>query len=136
MLDVFTFARWNFREGVLPLRQTDIAAAIGAFRNATQGLAIEQTADQLANISDIRSVDALLYRLADSKVQDDSDVEDAVCSALVRLGVMDKLGNLNFRIRSREKLSTQVSDLVFGQYFGTIPLKYFALEGDHKQYDD
>lgn len=39
---------------------------------------------------------ALLERLPDALVQDDPDTESAVCDALVRLGAMTQIGNLNY----------------------------------------
>ena len=57
---------------------------------------IELIADLLAAERDRRAIRPLLMRLGDSYVQEDADIEDAVCSALVALDVMCSHGNRTF----------------------------------------
>ena len=55
----------------------------------------------------------------------DTDVEDAVCSALMALGVMSSSGNLSFRFRPRRELSDDVVEAV-RDLSGAIPWRYFG----------
>jgi hypothetical protein len=78
---------------------------IDAFSTATHPVQIEQRADLLRLVGDERAVPVLLGRLCESRVNDDPDVEDAVCGALVALGVMERRGNQRFYVRSDEHLT-------------------------------
>src|SRR5260370_30052873 len=53
---------------------------------------IETLADDLGAMGDRRAVGPLASRLADNRVHDDPDLEEAVCSSLVRLGAMGRRG--------------------------------------------
>lgn len=69
---------------------------IAAFLKETDLHTLEELADNLALIDRESTRLALLSRLADSRVRDDDDTFDAVCSALVQLGVMIQRGNMNY----------------------------------------
>ncbi len=103
----------------------DLAAAIDELRSTNDSQRLEDLADMLGAVGDVRAIPALLYRLGDSIVQDDPDVENAVGDALVYLGVMRRLGNLNFRfVRDLAPPAAQWIE----ENIQTIPRKYFASE--------
>jgi len=86
---------------------------------------IEVIADQLGATHDHRAIRPLLMRLGDDRVQEDRDVEDAVCRALVALGVMCCLGNLSFTLRPRRELADDVVATI-RELVGTIPWRYYG----------
>ena len=86
---------------------------------------IEVLADLLGAAGDRRAVRPLLMRLGDSKVQEDPDVEDAVCRALIALDVMRGHGNLSFCLRSRDELCASDAASI-GELLGVIPWRYFG----------
>ena len=86
---------------------------------------IEVIADQLGETHDRRAVRPLLMRLGDDRVQEDRDMEDAVCRALVALGVMCCSGNLSFSLRPRRDLSDDVVGTI-REVAGTIPWRYYG----------
>jgi hypothetical protein len=103
----------------------DLAAAVDELRSTNDPRRLEGLADMLGAIGDVRAISALLHRLGDSIVQDDADVENAVGDALVYLGVMRRLGNLNFRfVRDLAPPTAQWIEA----NIQTIPQKYFASE--------
>jgi hypothetical protein len=65
---------------------------IEAFLRTSEPRQIEWGADRLGMSRCHRAIPALLARLGDASVRDDGDVEDAVCSALVALSVMERQG--------------------------------------------
>jgi len=91
---------------------------------ATNGRVIELVADQLGGAGDRRAIRPLLMRLGDGRVQDDPDVEDAVCSALVALEVMDCSGNLSFSFLRPEVLAGDVVETI-RELAGMIPRRYY-----------
>jgi len=103
----------------------DINDRIDAFLRANSCEAIEAAADRLGDIANPSVLDALLYRLGDAPVQEDPDVEDAVCSALVSLGVMHRLGNRNFRFVFRDELDPAPAELVYEKYRQLCPSCYY-----------
>lgn len=78
---------------------------IDAFSTAIHPTQIEQQADLLRLLGDERAVPALLERLCESRVNNDPDVEDAVCGALVAFGIMERLGNRRFCLRRDDQLT-------------------------------
>jgi hypothetical protein len=95
---------------------------------------VERFADDLANDGDEYGVDEprrdhaiemLLLALTSEWVRNDGDAEDAVCSALVRIGVMTRCGNLVFEFVPDAHLSTSDRAAV-GRYRGWLPNKYYA----------
>lgn len=94
------------------------------FADAHESTELERLADDLGETGDPAAIQPLLGRLSDSKVQDDADVEDAVCGALVKLGVMEKLGNLNYRVSDASELPETVSVWI-AEHRAWIPGKYF-----------
>jgi hypothetical protein len=92
---------------------------------ATDGRAIELVADQLGGAGDRRAIRPLLMRLGDCRVQEDPDVEDAVCCALVALEVMDCSGNLSFSFLRPEVLAGEVADTI-RELAGMIPRRYYG----------
>jgi hypothetical protein len=93
---------------------------------------IERLADDLGNAHDPAAIDILLYRLGDGKIQSDADTEDAVCAALVQLGVMTKRGNLNYRILADEALPPEAKTAL-SRYGQLIPQKYYSSREDSEQ---
>ena len=90
---------------------------------ANRGCEIELIADQLGATGNRCAIRPLLTRLGDSRVQDDADVEDAVCRALVALGVMSSSGNRSFAFRPRHLLAPDAADAV--RALGpAIPMRY------------
>ena len=85
---------------------------------------IETLADDLGSMGDCRAVGPLASRLADSRVHDDPDLEEAVCSSLVRLGAMDRRGNLNYSFVDPSRLDPQSSDAV-RRLSSVIPRRFF-----------
>jgi hypothetical protein len=94
---------------------------IDRFLTASGSAAIERIADQLGDTGQQEAVEALLWRLGDAQVQDDPDTEDAVCSALTKLGLMRRLGNLTFVFDENSALLRAAID----QDKQIIPRKYF-----------
>jgi hypothetical protein len=92
---------------------------------ATKPRTIEAVADQLGAAHDRRAIRPLLMRLGDSYVQEDRDVEDAVCRALVALEVMRCSGNLSFSLRPRPDLADDVVETI-REVAETIPWRYFG----------
>jgi hypothetical protein len=86
---------------------------------------IEALADRIGASGAPGAVRALLWRLGDWPVQEDPDVEDAVCGALVRLGVMRSRGNQTFAFLPRHELPPDVVDLV-RQLGNAIPMRYLV----------
>lgn len=84
---------------------------------------LEELADRIGVIGDQRAIEPLLQRLGDDHVQEDPDVEDAVCDALVKLGTMRKIGNLNYRFLPNTQLPNGVSEILV-QLRQLIPRKY------------
>jgi phosphoglycerate kinase len=102
-----------------------IAPLITNFRETADIAEIERLADDLGETGDPAAIDVLLYRLGDEKVQSDPDAEDAVCSALMRLRVMEKRGNLNYRFLPDSELSA-TAKMALDRYARLIPSKYRA----------
>jgi hypothetical protein len=90
---------------------------------ATDPRLIEVLADQLGAAGDRRAIRPLLMRLGDCGVQEDRDVEDAVCSALVALDVMRCAGNLSFGFLPSEDLADDLVEMI-RELAGTIPQRY------------
>ena len=86
---------------------------------------IEAVADELGTVRDRRAIRPLLMRLGDSRVQDDPDIEDAVCRALLALGVMRCAGNLSFSLRPRYELDDDVAEMI-RDLVGVFPWRYFG----------
>jgi len=97
---------------------------IAEFELATRPHRIEVLADQLGASADPDAIRPLLTRLGDCRVQEDADVEDAVCRALVALDVMCTAGNLSFAFRPRHLLTPDVVETV-RDLGPAIPMRYF-----------
>ena len=93
---------------------------------------IERLADDLGDAQDPEAIGILLYRLGDGKIQSDADCEDAVCAALVQLGVMTKRGNLNYRFLAYEALP-QEAKTALSKYEELVPRKYYARSEDSER---
>jgi len=116
-----------FSKGDPKMNQKDdsLTFLITKFKSATDFQLLEELADKIGDSGDERAIEVLIYRLGDERVQADADVEDAVCSALVKLGVMNKLGNLLYSFSEESFQSKTVSELI-KRYKQWIPKKYFA----------
>jgi hypothetical protein len=93
--------------------------------DATDPHDIEELADRLGAARDRRAIRPLLTRLGDCHVQADPDLEDAVCHALMALGVMCSCGNLSFSLRPRQDLPDDVVGAI-RELAGVIPWRYFG----------
>ena len=98
---------------------------IERFDHATHPREIELLADLLGEARDPCAVRPLLERLSDCQVQEDRDVEDAVCQALTALGVMYSSGNLSFSLRAKNALPDDVVKTI-RDLAGVIPWRYFG----------
>ena len=98
---------------------------IGLLARTSNPRTIEVIADQLGATHDCRAIRPLLSRLGDDRVQEDRDVEDSVCRALVALGVMCCSGNLSFSLRPRRDLADDVVETI-RELVGTIPWRYYG----------
>lgn len=91
----------------------------------TEARSIAAIADQLRRAHDPRAIRPLLMHLGDSDVQEDRDVEAAICRALVALDVMRCSGNRSFSLRPRPDLADDVVDTI-REVAETIPWRYFG----------
>jgi hypothetical protein len=98
---------------------------ITLFAEATQPREIEVIADHLGEAGDRRAVRALLARVGDRQVQEDPDVQDAVCRALMSLGVMCSSGHHSFSLRPRHSLPDDVVETIH-DLAASIPWRYFG----------
>jgi hypothetical protein len=97
---------------------------LNEFRVCQDFQRLEVLADLIGQEGDARAIPALFARLGDDRVKEYPDVEDAVCGALVKLGVMRKLGNLNFKLTDLATMDVEINRSLekFRQW---IPTKYF-----------
>jgi len=111
--------------------------ALHRLRTAHRTSDIERLADELSTDPTIGPtprrdlLEVLLVRLGDESVRDDPDTEDALCSALVRLGLMRRHGNLVFRFRLDHELSPADATLVH-RYDAWLPLRYVPNGSEHR----
>jgi hypothetical protein len=89
---------------------------------------IEVLADVIGAANDRSAIRPLLWRLGDSMVQDDPDIEDAVCGALVALSVMTTSGNQCFALRPAHELPPDVVS-VLRELAVAIPARYLLRPG-------
>jgi len=87
---------------------------------------IEALADDLGALGDRRAIGPLVSLLAGSRVSDDPDLEDAVCSSLVHLGAMEQRGNLNYSFVDASRLSPESNDAL-RRLNCVMPRRYFSL---------
>jgi hypothetical protein len=104
---------------------TAVDYLVARFPEATRPHEIELIADYLGEAGDPLAIRPLLMRLGDCRLQEDPDVEDAVCRALMALGVMCSSGNLTFSLRPRQHLGDDAAETV-RELAGTIPWRYFG----------
>jgi hypothetical protein len=105
-------------------RPDDVERKIVPFLTSSDPDEIEALADDLGRLGDVRAVGPLAARLAESRIHDDPDLEDAVCSSLVRLGAMDRCGNLNYAFTDASRLSPE-SAAALGRLDSVLPRRYF-----------
>jgi hypothetical protein len=98
---------------------------IALLAEATAPREIELIADHLGATGDQRAIRPLLARLGDCQVQEDPDLEDAVCRALMALGVMGSSGNQRFSLRPRRVLPDDVVETIH-DLAGSIPWRYYG----------
>jgi hypothetical protein len=96
---------------------------ISKFRLCQDFEQLEHLADIMGDSGNDKVIKPLLERLFDDKVQEDADVEDAVCSALVKMGVMERLGNLNFKFLDKKDSPVDVANF-YSHRNRAIPQKY------------
>lgn len=102
---------------------TAIDDLVGAFLRARDPRQIEWGADRLGASGDPRVICPLLGRLGDATTLDDPDVEDAVCGALVALGVMEQRGNLDFALCPADVLPAAAREALAASPVG-VPGRY------------
>ena len=100
-----------------------VAELIAGLARATTTYEIEAIADQLGAAGDRCAIGPLLTRLGDCQVQEDTDVEDAVCGALVALDVMRTFGNRSFALRPRHLLAPDVVEMIT-ELGPAVPMRY------------
>ncbi len=102
----------------------EVPALLAELESTRDPRRIEVLADVLGNARDPAAIPSLLGRLGDTRVQEDRDVEDAVCRALVARSVMRALGNLRFAFVPQHELPMGASDTM--RALGpSIPMRYF-----------
>ncbi len=99
--------------------------ALDELARTTSARRVEELAD-VAPRYGAPAIPVLLWRLGDALVQDDPDTEDAICSALCALGVMDRSGNQRFVFRPRHELPAEVVGLL-RNLDTAIPLRYYVM---------
>jgi hypothetical protein len=97
---------------------------VDRFARTNRADELEALADRMALDRDVRAIPPLIARLGDGLVQDHADVEDAVCTALVRLGVMRSRGNLSFAFVAVDSLGPEAR-AALRDYATSIPRRYF-----------
>jgi hypothetical protein len=102
---------------------------LAVLTKTTDRTALEGAADAVAE-STRDAIRVLLSRLGDPQVHDDDDVHDAICSALVELGIMIKLGNGNFLFRKQDQLTLTVIDILSSPECRHIQRMYFTAPPD------
>lgn len=103
----------------------DVERLIVRLDDATDPQEIVQIADGLGASRDPRAIRPLLEHLGHHGVQDNPEVEGALCRALIALGVMWRSGDHTFCLRSRRALSDDVAETVH-ELAGSIPWPYFG----------
>ena len=103
----------------------DVEELIAVLERTSSSREIELTADLLGAARDSRAIRPLLVRLGDWHVQEDADVEGAVCHALVALGVMCSSGNHCFCLRPRQALADDVVETI-RELDVVIPWPYYG----------
>ena len=101
----------------------EVSQLIAEFMECQDFGKLEELADKLGEARDSRAIEPLLSRLGGDRVQEDRDVEDAVCGAFVKLGVMKQIGNLSFRFLDDALLPEGVDSLL-EKYRPWIPSRY------------
>jgi hypothetical protein len=76
-----------------------------------------QKYERLEELSDIigksgykDAIPSLISRLGDDRVREDCDAESAVCDALVELGAMHQIGNLNYKFKNVTMVKRKIAD--------------------------
>jgi hypothetical protein len=103
-----------------------VVRAIVRFMSTTMPDEIEAVADYLGASADSRAIGPLASRLADSRVHDDPDLENAVCSSLVSLGAMRQHGNLNYVFVDPDRLDS-LARYALRRLSSIIPRRYFQV---------
>jgi hypothetical protein len=101
-----------------------VVRAIVRLMSSTSPEEIEAVADYLGASADSRAIGPLASRLADNRVNDDPDLEDAVCSSLVSLGAMRQHGNLNYAFVEPDRLDPIARDAL-QRLSSILPRRYF-----------
>jgi hypothetical protein len=101
-----------------------VVRAIVRFLSSAAPEEIEAVADYLAASGDSRAIGPLASRLADSRVNDDPDLENAVCLSLVSLGAMRQHGNLNYAFVDPDRLDPIAGDAL-RRLISILPRRYF-----------
>ena len=113
--------------GYSEVRATDDGPEVGGlidrFARAKRPFEVEAIADELGATGDRRAIRPLLARLGDCCVQEDADVEDSVCRALVALDVMRTFGNLSFALRPHHLLAPDVIEMI-EELGPAVPMRY------------
>ena len=95
---------------------------ISLLRDSQDPVVLEAVADEVGDRRLLRSASVLVDRLLGSRVQDDRDVEDAVCHALTMLGLMERRGHLTYFF-VESKAANLVPD--WDRISAYLPRRYF-----------
>jgi hypothetical protein len=96
---------------------------VGDVEHFADELAAPLPTQPLIGVARDQAIEALVLALASDWVRTDADAEDAVCSALVRIGVMRRRGNLVFEFVADEHMTERDRSAV-DRYRGWIPGRY------------
>lgn len=112
----------------------DVSAAISRLVTTGDTAEVERLADDLAvrashdawpSETRIALVDALVRCLTADSIREDPDAEDAVCSALELIGVMNRLDHLVFVFLPESELGANEL-ITIRRYRGWLPSRYAA----------
>ena len=107
-----------------PLNPVSVDLLVDEFERTQDICRLEVVADLLGATHDPRAVGPLLGRLGSRLVQRNEDVEEAVCSALVVLGVMERSRFGRYLLLPKLELDPGVVDLIT-TLGSSIPMRYF-----------
>jgi hypothetical protein len=104
-------------------RSSEVPGLLDELARTTTPRRILMLADLAGAEHEAATADVLLRRLGERVMDEDPDVERAVCRALVALAVMRPCGKDRFTLRARHELPLEVVELLH-DLDTSIPLRY------------